>query len=99
MAEKFNLVNHTHNILKIAEANEGMTLETALQSFIVNLSIMREHYKGCSELNFHDLGQQWNKLLSKEKVEQKDETLARLKKYPRSGGRAYWIVHPGRTLL
>lgn len=87
MSEKFSLVNHTHNILKIAEANEGMTPEVALQCFIANLSTMKEHYKGCSDLNFHELGQQWNKLLSKEKVEQKAEALARLKKYPRSGGR------------
>ena len=88
MAEKFNLVNHTHNVLKIADANEGMTLEVALQCFIANLSTMKEHYKGCPNLNFHELGQQWNKLLSKEKVEQKADALARLKKYPRSGGRA-----------
>ena len=87
MAEKFNLVNHTHNILKIADANEGITPEVALQYFITNLIVMREHHKGCPDLNFHELGQQWNKLLSKEKVEQKAEALARLKKYPRSGGR------------
>ena len=87
MLEKFSLVNHTTNILKIADANENMTIEVALQCFIANLTTMKEHYKGCPELNFHELGQQWNKLLSKEKVEQRAETLARLKKYPRSGGR------------
>ena len=85
MTEKFNLVNHTTNILKIAAANEGMTIEVALQCFIANLTTMREHYKGCPDLNYHVLGQQWNKLLSKEKVVQKAETLARLQKYPRGG--------------
>lgn len=87
MNEKFNLVNYTHNIMKMAAANDNMTPEVAAQCFIANLTTMKEHYKGCPELNYHELGQQWNKLLSKEKVAQKAETLARLQKYPRSGGR------------
>lgn len=88
MAEKFNLVNHTHDILKMATANENMNPEVAMQCFIANLTTMKEHYTGCSHLNYHELGQQWNKLLSKEKVAQKAETLARLQKYPRNGGRS-----------
>ena len=87
MAEKFNLVEHTNHIMQIAAANESMTPEVALQCFITNLTTMKEHYKGCSELNFHELGQQWNKLLSKEKVQQKADTLARLRKHSRAGGR------------
>lgn len=87
MPEKFSLINHTTHILKIAAANENMTVEVALQCFIANLTTMKEHYKGCPELNYHELGQQWNKLLSKEKVAQKAEALARLQKYPRNGGR------------
>ena len=85
MPEKFNLVNHTTNILKIAAANPNMSVEVALQCFIANLSTMKEHYEGCPELNYHELGQQWNKLLSQEKVAQKADTLARLQKYPRGG--------------
>lgn len=85
MSDKFNLVEHTNHILRIADANNGMTAEVALQCFIANLTTMKEHYKGCSELNYHELGQQWNKLLSKEKVAQKAETLARLHKYSRGG--------------
>ena len=46
MPEKFNLINHTTNILKIADANENMTTEVALQCFIANLTTMKEHYKG-----------------------------------------------------
>lgn len=88
MSEKFNLVEHTNHILQIAAANKNMTVEVALQCFIANLTTMKEHYKGCSDLNYHELGQQWNKLLSKEKVAQKAETLERLRKYPRSGGRS-----------
>ena len=85
MAEKFNLSNHTHNIMKLAAANDDMSIEVALQCFIANLTTMKEHYEGCPDLNYHELGQQWNKLLSKEKVAQKSETLARLQKYPRGG--------------
>ena len=85
MAEKFNLINHTTHIMSLAAANDGMSVETALQCFIANLATMKEHYKGCPELNYHELGQQWNKLLSAEKVAQKAETLARLQKYPRGG--------------
>lgn len=85
MTEKFNLVNYTNYILKLAAANENMTVEVALQCFIANLTTMKEHYKGCPDLNYHELGQQWNKLLSREKVAQKAETMARLQKYPRGG--------------
>lgn len=87
MPEKFNLINHTHDILKLAAANDDMTPEVAVQCFIANLTTMKEHYQGCPHLNFHELGQQWNKLLSKEKVAQKAETLARVRKYPRAGGK------------
>lgn len=85
MSEKFNLVNHTTHILRIADATEGLSVEVALQHFIENLTTMKEHHKGCPELNYHALGQEWNKLLSKEKVAQKAETLARLSKYSRGG--------------
>ena len=85
--DKFQLSTYTPQILKIAESN-NYTPEAALQRFIENLVTMKEHYKGASELNYHELGQQWNKLLSREKVTQKAETLARLQKYPRTGGRS-----------
>lgn len=82
MDKKFNLSDYTHNIQAIAAHNK-MSAETAMNSFITNLTVMRETTKGCPDLNFHELGQQWNKLLSKEKVAQKKETLARLQKVTR----------------
>lgn len=85
-AEKFQLSTYTPHILQIAE-EQKVDVDTALQYFIVNLTTMREHHKGAKELNFHELGQQWNKLLSKEKVAQKAETQARLSKYNRVGGK------------
>ena len=77
--EKFQLSAYTTHVLRIADTQK-CTVEVALQCFIANLTTMKEHYKGCPELNYHELGQQWNKLLSKEKVAQKAETLARLRK-------------------
>ena len=85
-SSKFQLSTYTPHILGIAEENQ-CTPEVALQCFIANLATMKEHYKGARGLNYHEVGQQWNKLLSKEKVAQKAETLARLQKYPRNGGR------------
>lgn len=82
---KFQLSTYTPHIMRIAEAGKH-TPEIALQCFIANLTTMKEHYKGASELNYHEIGQQWNKLLSKEKVAQKADTLARLAKY-RTGGK------------
>lgn len=84
MSEQFNLVNHTNHILKIAAAN-NLSVEAALQRFVENLTTMKEHYQGCPELNYHELGQRWNRLLSREKVAQKTEALARLQKYPKGG--------------
>ena len=88
MATKFNLVDYTPQVLQIAEKDGKIDVEVALQRFIENLICMKEHYKGCPELNYHELGQQWNKLLSREKVAQKKEALARLQKYSRAGGRS-----------
>lgn len=81
---KFNLVNYTQDIRNIAETNKASVAE-ALQMFISNLTTMREHYAGASHLNYHQLGQQWNKLLSDEKVAQKADTFARLSKHVTRG--------------
>lgn len=85
MAEaRFNLSDYTHKVLQIAEAN-NVSNETAFQYLLTNLTTMREHYKGAPDLNYHQLGQQWNKLLSKDKVAQKLEARMRLSKYPQRG--------------
>ena len=87
MPYKFMLSDYTHDILKIAKANEGMSNARALECFISNLVTMKEHYEGCPHLNYHELGQQWNRLLSAEKVAQKNEVLKRLAAYSKVGGK------------
>lgn len=82
--EKFSLEDYTPAILKIATTNK-VSNEEALGLFIANLTTMKEHYKGAPDLNYHALGQQWNSLLSKDKVAQKALTKARLSKYSLGG--------------
>ena len=76
----FQLSDYTAHIKKIADACH-LSVEAATQCFITNLTCMQEHYPGASELNYHQLGQQWNKLRSPEKVAQKADVLARMQRY------------------
>lgn len=68
--EKFDLANYTRYILDIASANRCSAAD-ALRLFLKNLATMKEHYVGAPDLNYHKLGQQWNALLSTEKVAQR----------------------------
>ena len=78
MEKKFDLCNYLSSIRMVAQENHA-TPEQAVQMFVENLAIMREWYKGAPTLNYHELGQQWNKLLSQDKVDQKRDALRRLK--------------------
>ena len=66
----FNLTDYIPQIKEVASAN-GVSVEDAMEMFVVNLITMKNHYKGCEQLNFHVLGQQWNSLTSDTKVQQK----------------------------
>ena len=57
---KFNLKNYLPEIRAVG-----------LDKFIVNLAVMKEQNPGAPKLNFHELGQEWNKLSSAERLEQK----------------------------
>lgn len=81
---KFQLVDYTHDVLKIADANR-CTVEQALQYFVMNLATMREYYEGAPYLNYHELGHKWNCLLSDEKVAQQNEAQSRLTRYSKGG--------------
>ena len=70
----FKLESYIEPIKAIARHN-NVSASTAVDQFVTNLIIMREHYKGAPELNYHTLGQQWNSLLSDEKIRQKNEVL------------------------
>ena len=57
---KFNLEDYLSEIRAVG-----------LDKFIVNLSVMKEQYPGAPKLNFHQLGQEWNKLTSGERIAQR----------------------------
>ena len=84
--EKFDLTLYTRSIQQIALANKCSD-NRAVNLFIVNLAIMKEHYQGASQLNYAQLGQQWNSLPSYERIEQERKTKALLDK-PTRGGRS-----------
>lgn len=58
---KFNLSNYISEIRAVG-----------LGRFLVNLAVMKEQNPGASRLNFHELGQEWNKLPSAERLEQRE---------------------------
>lgn len=74
----FELSNYLQEIKAVADAN-NVDYAKGAYMFRTNLIIMREHYKGASSLNYHELGQQWNSLLSSQKVQQYENVLQSLK--------------------
>lgn len=81
---KFNLVDHTMDIQKIADANK-CSIDDAIGLFLSNLAVMNEHYKGAGHLNYRALGQLWNSLNSTERNNQKAELRSRLVRSKRGG--------------
>ena len=55
-----------------------------LNEFIVNLAVMKDQNPGAPHLNFHELGQLWNKLPSSERINQKAEVARLLNRNPRT---------------
>lgn len=78
----FDLKNFIPEIQVTAEQCK-CSFEQAVDKFIVNLTTMKEHYPSAKNLNFHELGQHWNKLPYKVKNTQKSEVLQRAPKAAR----------------
>ena len=83
MSSTFNLSDYLPEINAVATANK-LEPEDAVDKFVVNLTTMSGYYPGADSLNFRELGQQWNKLLSKQKVAQKAEVKKMICKSSRS---------------
>ena len=47
----------------------------AVEHLVVNLRVMKDFYPISSEMNFRDLGQQWNNLPSDDRLTAKDQEL------------------------
>lgn len=59
----------------------------AVEHLVVNLRVMKDFYPISSEMNFRDLGQQWNNLPSDDRIKQQRDLVATLKRSPRSSRR------------
>lgn len=70
---KFNLEDYLSEIRAVG-----------LDKFIVNLAVMKEQNLGAPKLNFHELGQAWNKLPSDERIAQKERVARVLSRSPRA---------------
>lgn len=74
---KFSLEEYISNIRAYMMDNKKSPA-AAVHDFIINLSVMRPHYKGFGDLNFHELGQRWNNLLYTERNKQTGEALRKM---------------------
>ena len=68
---KFNLEDYLSEIRTVG-----------LDKFIVNLAVMKEQNPGAPKLNFHELGQAWNKLPSDERIAQREKVTRMLTDLP-----------------
>lgn len=73
----FELSDYLQEIKAIADTNKVDYAQGAYY-FRTNLIVMKEFYKGAPNINYHELGQQWNSLLSSEKVQQYNNVLQSL---------------------
>lgn len=72
---EFNLANYKSDIEAIS-AQHNVPMDKAVNMFVLNLNVMREHFKGASPAtNFHTLGQQWSSLPSATRRAQKEALL------------------------
>lgn len=70
---KFNLEDYLSGIRTVG-----------LDKFIVNLAVMKEQNPGAPKLNFHELGQAWNKLSSDERIAQREKVARMLSRSSRA---------------
>lgn len=77
---KFNLTDYVDNINQLAAAEEVEAVES-VNHFIVNLSTMSDFHHGAGNLNFRELGQQWNSLNYKVRNKQRADTIEAIKNH------------------
>lgn len=67
--------------------NKDLEPAKAVEHLVVNLRVMKDFYPISSEMNFRDLGQQWNNLPSDDRIKQQRDLVATLKRSPRGSRR------------
>lgn len=59
----------------------------AVEHLLVNLRVMKDFYPISSEMNFRELGQEWNNLPSDDRIKQQRDLVATLKRSSRGSHR------------
>ena len=82
----FILANYEKEVRNYMNAKD-LEPAKAVEHLMVNLRVMKDFYPISSEMNFRDLGQQWNNLPSDDRIKQQRDLVATLKRGPRSSRR------------
>ena len=82
----FTLANHEKEVRNYMNAKD-LEPAKAVEHLMVNLRVMKDFYPISSEMNFRDLGQQWNNLPSDDRIKQQRDLVATLKRSPRGSRR------------
>lgn len=82
----FILANYEKEVRNYMNAKD-LEPAKAVEHLLVNLRVMKDFYPISSEMNFRDLGQQWNNLPSDDRIKQQRDLVATLKRSPRGSHR------------
>ena len=82
----FVLANYEKEVRNYMNAKD-LEPDKAVEHLMVNLRVMKDFYPISSEMNFRDLGQQWNNLPSDDRIKQQRDLVATLKRSPRGSRR------------
>ena len=82
----FILANYEKEVRNYMNAKD-LEPAKAVEHLMVNLRVMKDFYPISSEMNFRDLGQQWNNLPSDDRIKQQRDLVATLKRGPRGSRR------------
>lgn len=82
----FILANYEKEIRNYMNTKD-LDPDKAVEHLVVNLRIMKDFYPISSEMNFRDLGQQWNNLPSDDRIKQQRDLVATLKRSLRGSRR------------
>lgn len=80
--ETFNLSKYETE-LRAYMSRTDKTPEQVVSDFITNLAVMKEQYPFSDNLNFHTIGQAWNRLMSDIRIQQRQEAVAMLQRSTR----------------
>lgn len=78
----FTLANYEKEVRNYMNTKD-LEPAKAVEHLVVNLRVMKDFYPISSEMNFRNLGQEWNNLPSDDRIKQQRDLVATLKRGPR----------------